>query len=43
MTGESLKEIKRQAADALEKGDWRTTEYPAACTENSVQVDLVIA
>ena len=42
VTGESLKEIKRQAADAPEKGDWRTTEYPAACTENSVRVDLVI-
>jgi nitroreductase len=31
VTGEVLKEIKRQAADALEKNDWRTmqTEYPA--------------
>jgi len=30
VTGEPLKEIKRQAADALEKTDWRTmeTEYP---------------
>src|SRR5260370_32791582 len=31
VTGEPLKEIKRQAADAIEKEDWRTfeTEYPA--------------
>ena len=31
VTGELLQEIKRQAADALEKNDWRTmeTEYPA--------------
>ena len=31
VTGEPLKEIKRRAADALEKNDWRTmeTEYPA--------------
>ena len=31
MTGAPLKEIERQAADALEKQDWRTmeTEYPA--------------
>jgi nitroreductase len=31
VTGDPLKEIKRQAADALEKNDWRTmeTEYPA--------------
>ena len=30
MTGEPLKEIKRQAVDAIEKRDWRTleTEYP---------------
>ena len=31
VTGELLKEIKRQAAEAIEKQDWRTmeTEYPA--------------
>jgi hypothetical protein len=30
VTGEPLKEIKRQAVDAIEKRDWRTleTEYP---------------
>jgi nitroreductase len=30
VTGEPLKEIKRQALDAIEKRDWRTleTEYP---------------
>jgi len=31
VTGEPLKEIKRQATDAIEKKDWRTmeTEYPS--------------